>query len=117
MATPEGKLTKRVVDYLDTLQNVWYLKIHGGPIQRQGVPDLMVVIRGVPWFPELKVDGNDPSALQVHTMKKIEAAGGMCHVVRSLDSVKSIVKWIAAETRGRSDREIDDSKRRIEALI
>ena len=47
MAQPETRLVQRIVRALsDKWPMIWYLKVHGGPMQRSGVPDLLVCIEG-----------------------------------------------------------------------
>lgn len=98
--TPEAKLTKQITEYLDWLRSfgeqIWWMKIHGGPMQRAGVPDTLVVIHGVPLFLEIKVGDSEPSKLQLEIMRRIEAAGGTCRVVYTLDDAKDAVNSIMA---------------------
>jgi hypothetical protein len=91
----EAHLTRDVIAYLKALRQsgrrVWWVKLHGGPMQRSGVPDLLVVIDGRVVFVELKAPGNEPSRLQEHTIAQIEAAGGTAEWVDNLDDFKTLI--------------------------
>ena len=65
-------------------QGWWIMKIHGGPHQLSGVPDLLCLKDGRAMFLEVKRPGEVPTAIQRHRMNEIETkAGAPCHVVRS----------------------------------
>jgi len=98
----EAQLTHRVIEYLRKLKRdgepVWWLKIHGGPLQHAGVPDLLIVYHGVVLFVELKAPGKKPTRLQLETMRRISVAGGWTKVIdteenliRLLDLIKDRV--------------------------
>jgi hypothetical protein len=93
MPTPEDKLKESVIRWLKTLKRrgepIWWLKIHGGPMQRAGVPDLMVIYHGRVLFFELKTPGNPPTPLQSETIHRILHAGGFATVVTSVEEVKA----------------------------
>ena len=69
----------------------WYaVKVHGGPMQKAGLPDLLMLKRGRAVFLEVKQPGlgkkSDPTPLQVRRMAELPARGGCdCFVVRSVD--------------------------------
>lgn len=90
MPQPEKKIVDAIVRYLKELQRspracVWFLKIHGSPMQRAGVPDLLVVIDGHAVFLEVKTETGKVTKLQEHTMKKLREARATAVVVRSVD--------------------------------
>lgn len=87
MSTPEQRLYQRVDRELRKLKaaghEVWWMKMHGSPQQKRGVPDLCIVWYGRSvWF-ELKARGGVPTPLQVHRLEEIRAAGGMGMVIWS----------------------------------
>lgn len=65
-------------------QGWWTMKVHGGPYQPAGIPDLMLVKDGrVIWF-EVKQPGKKPTPIQVRRMAEIEEqSGARCYVVTS----------------------------------
>jgi hypothetical protein len=79
----EAALTKQVVRELKR-RKLWHCKLHGGPMQRAGLPDFLVVIDGRAIFLELKGDGGQVTPLQSVTMQRLETAGAKTAVVRSL---------------------------------
>jgi hypothetical protein len=91
----EAHLTRDVIAYLKALRQsgrkVWWVKLHGGAMQRSGVPDLLIVIDGRVVFVELKATGEEPSRLQEHILAQIEAAGGTAEWVDNLDDFKMLV--------------------------
>lgn len=64
---------------------VW--RNHGGPMARAGLPDLMALRRGVFLGCEVKRPGQHTTALQRHTLDRIEASGGLACVVTSADEL------------------------------
>lgn len=62
----------------------WVMKIHGGPHQLAGVPDLLCLRDGRAVFLEVKQPGSKPTPIQTARMKEIESQGGApCRVVTS----------------------------------
>ena len=62
----------------------WVMKIHGGPHQLAGVPDLLCLRHGKAVFLEVKQPGKRPTQIQAARMNEIETQGGAsCHVVTS----------------------------------
>jgi len=89
--TPEGKVTKQITDYLKSLirngEAVWWLKLHGGPMQKAGVPDLLVINEGHHFLFEIKKPGGKATQLQQIQINRINDAGGFAFVVHSVDEV------------------------------
>ena len=70
----------------------WTMKIHGGPYQLAGVPDLLCLKSGTAVFLEVKQPGKKPTPIQVRRMEEIEAQGGAaCHVVTSAEQAQVIL--------------------------
>jgi predicted type IV restriction endonuclease len=90
--TPEGKITKQIIDYLKMLRalrkDIWWIKLHGGPMQEAGVPDLLVILDGAHFFFEIKKPGAKATPLQQIQMDRINLAGGKALVVHSAGEVK-----------------------------
>lgn len=91
----EKTITASIVHYLLKLcaagEPVWFFKVHGGPMQRAGVPDLYVLYRGVGYWLEIKTEIGVVSPLQERTMGLIRKAGGQAHVVRSVEDVEAVL--------------------------
>ena len=70
----------------------WVMKIAGGPFQRAGVPDLLLIKSGKAVFLEVKQPGKKPTPLQVQVMREIEGVGGaVTAVVTSVKEAESIL--------------------------
>ena len=67
-------------------ERLWFLKIHGGPFQRSGVPDLLIVRNGEALWVEVKGD-SDVTRLQAHTLGQLRRVGCRVLVARSVDDV------------------------------
>lgn len=60
----------------------WCMKIHGGPHQLPGVPDLLCIKRGRAVWLEVKQPGKKATPLQRRRMEEITNRGGSpCYVV------------------------------------
>jgi hypothetical protein len=91
----------------------WVMKIHGGPYQLAGVPDLLCLKEGRAVFLEVKQPGNKPTAIQCHRMNEIETEGGaVCHVVTSKEEASACLRTDAKDSRGVDDDSVVDRRRR-----
>ena len=69
------------------------MKIHGGPYQLAGVPDLLCLRHGRALFLEVKQPGKQPTEIQRRRMNEIETVGGaMCHVVNSKEQADAYLR-------------------------
>jgi|TARA_R110000744_G_scaffold92006_11_gene178376 hypothetical protein len=91
MAT-EKTITKNIQAWLKSQPNVWHFKVHGGPFQTAGIPDLIVCANSRLVGIEVKQPGKKPTPLQSSTIRQIHASGGIAAVVTSLDEVKTIIE-------------------------
>lgn len=80
----ETHLVRQIAGALKA-RGAWVVKLHGGPMQQAGLPDLLVVHPSGTWLMEVKLPGGNPTRLQRHVMDKIAAAGGRVVVVRSVE--------------------------------
>lgn len=77
----ESALTREVVKQLNLLPLCFATKVHGGPHQRKGLPDITGCFEGAFFGIEMKLPGNKPTPIQQAVLDKIEAAGGLVGVV------------------------------------
>lgn len=84
----DGPLEKTVVTSIRkalTERGWWVMKIHGGPYQRPGIPDLLCCKNGRAVWLEVKTKTGRVSPAQEEVMREITAIGGCrCAVVRSV---------------------------------
>ena len=92
--TPEGKVKKKVKDFLDRL-GVYHFSPPGMGLGRAGIPDIIACHRGRFIAIECKAGDNQPTALQSRELEAITNAGGLAFVVResNLDRLKDLV-WM-----------------------
>lgn len=90
---PETRLQRRIREALTKrFPNLFMFKVHGGPYQRAGVPDLIGCLEGKFIGLEVKVGKNDATALQAQTIEKIRQSGGTAGVVRSVEEAVELVE-------------------------
>jgi len=78
--TPEGKVKKKVKDYLNK-RDIYYTMPFTAGYGASGVPDILVCHQGKFIAIECKANGNKPTALQSQHMKRINEGGGIAVVV------------------------------------
>lgn len=89
----EADIVKVIMRFLKTLPNCFAWKEHGGMYGTAGIPDIIACIDGKFYGFEVKTDNGKPTKLQESTIRKINKAGGIAVVVRSVDDVKSILGY------------------------
>lgn len=73
----EKNFENRVKEWLEK-SGAWYLKYWGGAAYtKSGIPDLLVCFNGKFVGIELKADRGKPTLLQIVTLRKIRASGGI----------------------------------------
>jgi len=94
--TPEGKI-KRMLDAELKRLGVWYFCPQAGPYGSRGIPDRVVVVRGLFVGIECKAaPERKPTALQIKCMNDIIKAGGMYHLVFDRMSIDIAIGCIEA---------------------
>ena len=88
----EKNLISSIQSYLKTLPDCFCWKEHGGMYGHAGLPDIMCCIAGRFVAFEVKTETGRLTGLQDKTLCRIRDAGGVAHVVRSLDEVKTILR-------------------------
>jgi len=88
----EKQVENQIKKWLEQ-HNYWYFKVHGGPFQKVGVPDIIACISGRFVAIEVKrPSGGVISKLQQIQMERIKVNGGVVGVARSLDEFLKILK-------------------------
>ena len=87
----ENEITNKIRDYLKTLPECFSWKEHGGLYGTTGIPDIIVCYRGRFVAFEVKGEKGKVTVLQMVTIRKIQAAGGIAAVVRSVDDVRAVL--------------------------
>jgi hypothetical protein len=92
----------------------WVMKIHGGPYQLAGVPDLLCLKDGRAVFLEVKQPGKKATEIQTRRMAEIETQGGAaCHVVTSKEEADACLRTDAdRRCRPVADSTVDRRRRR-----
>ena len=89
--TPEGKVKKKIKDYLKEKKAWYYMPVSNG-MGRVGCPDILVCYGGVFYAFEVKAPGkrNNTTANQDREIAAIKGAGGYAYVVDDVAQVKEI---------------------------
>lgn len=98
-ATPEGKVKKKLIDFLKSLGGdcFYYMPVQNG-MGQSGIPDIMAIIKGVPFAFECKATPKQhPTVLQAYALDRIHKARGVAWVVdcENVELVKNSVELIA----------------------
>lgn len=93
--TPEGKVKEKVKALLDAAGHevMWYFMPAARVFGKAGVPDFIGVYMGRMFGIETKAGKNQPTALQVFQMGRIESAGGKTFVINE-DNLYEIDQWM-----------------------
>lgn len=87
----ESALVKKLMTRLKSA-GWWCVKIHGGPYQRAGLPDIWAVKAGRLLCIEAKRPGERATKLQEHTLAELSAAGARCAVISSIEELESLLR-------------------------
>ncbi len=106
MRQPEARLQRRIREALEKQVGGWWFKVHGGPFQQAGIPDLVGCVDGYFFAFEVKTDKGKPSPIQLHTIARIRTRGGACaHVVttpqEAIDFVCQHLEQARSVSKGR----------------
>lgn len=100
-ATPEGKVKKKLIDFLKSLGGdcFYYMPVQNG-MGQTGIPDVMAIIKGVPFAFECKATPKQhPTVLQAYALDCIQKARGYAWVVdnESVEfATQAISEWCEA---------------------
>lgn len=93
---PEAKLTKKIRQDLQSNFGGWWVKLHGGPFQAAGLPDLIGLCKSKFFGIEVKLPGkeNTVTRIQAYVLRKINENGGTGIVVTSVLQAKESVRRV-----------------------
>jgi Holliday junction resolvase len=82
----EKQITEKIIDRLKS-EGFWVFKVHGGGLQKAGIPDVLACRAGRLYAFEVKRPGFSASRLQLKRIRELEAAGAVVAVVSSVEDV------------------------------
>lgn len=90
--TPEGKVKKKIKDYLKAVEAWYYMPVSNG-MGRSGCPDILVCYKGKFYAFEAKAPGKlaNTTPNQDREIAAINNAGGKAYVVDDVEQVKEII--------------------------
>ena len=91
----EASIVRSITSMLKK-RGAWFLKVHGGPFQRPGVPDILVCLNGFFYAFEVKRPGEKATPTQEREIEAIRKAGGLAVVVTSVEEAMTILDEGAA---------------------
>lgn len=97
---PEARISRAILQALKR-EGIFAFKVHGGPTQMAGVPDILACVEGVFVGFETKVPGErrNTSARQEYVHERIIMAGGVAVVVCSVPEALEHVARIRANVK------------------
>ena len=88
----EKQIIKNITRWLNQ-RSVWWMKTHGSPYTRAGIPDLLLLYQGKAMFLEVKQPGKKPTAIQRAAMIRITSVGKVpCAIVHSVKDVRDVLE-------------------------
>lgn len=93
MIQAEGLIVRKIRTYLERV-GAWSIKVHGGPAQEIGIPDILACYKGRFLAIEVKVPGKRDTVTPRQSLQKerIESAGGLSLIVTSVDEVSDMIQ-------------------------
>lgn len=101
---PETRLVRDILEALRRKGGFWY-KVHGGPFQRVGLPDIIGCYKGRFVAIEVKCPGNKPTLIQQHVIGQIREAGGTVGVAYNVSQALSLLKTQRRKNNGKREEE------------
>lgn len=97
---PESRISRAILDYLKR-QRIFAFKVHGGPNQMAGLPDILACVDGIFVGLEVKVPGkrHNTSLKQKRVHQLIGESGGLAFVVCSVPEVEALIVDIRAQIK------------------
>lgn len=92
MATPEGLVTKQILEWSTTQPGTWLVKIHASGMQGRGIPDILGVANGRMVALEVKRPGGKPTRIQQYRIDKLRQLGAVAGIVTSIADVQKLLQ-------------------------
>jgi hypothetical protein len=88
----------------------WWVKIHGGPFQIRGVPDILGCYKGKFVAFEVKVPGKEDtqSAMQLAIFARIRLAGGVPKLVSSATDATGVLEKLDMLSAHRESEDLNE---------
>ncbi len=85
----EKHIVKKIKTKLEA-EGYWVMKIHGGPYQMAGLPDLLAIREGKSYWVEVKQPGKKATPLQERTLIKLRKYGCRAGVATNVEEAMEI---------------------------
>lgn len=89
---PESRLQRKIRADLEESVGGYWRKIHGGPFQVGGLPDILGCVQGLFFGFEVKRPGEALSELQFYEINEIQRQGGTAARVESSEQAIALVR-------------------------
>ncbi len=98
---PETRLQMRIQKELCRTygRRLWLFKVHGGPFQKAGIPDLVGCVDGLFFALEVKMPGETPKPIQHAMITLIQISGGLAAYVDTVESAVSKIQDLVEAAR------------------
>lgn len=95
---PESKLVNRIKSVLKVKHGCFVIKIHGGPYQQAGIPDLVGSYKGTFFGLEVKMPDklDTVTKLQQTTIQEIRDSGAYAEVISSVEEAEEMISFLDA---------------------
>lgn len=87
-----ASIIRRLKDLKKNGMAIHWLKIHGGPMQRSGEPDLHVTLNGRSLWLEVKRPGEQATELQNYRLSLWRDSGAKTAVISSVEELNEIME-------------------------
>ena len=87
----EADIVRKIIAWLKN-NDFWAVKMHGGPFQIMGLPDVLAIKDGRAFWFEVKTPRGVPTSVQLYVMKQLRKHGCVAEVVRSVSDVVSVME-------------------------
>lgn len=95
---PETRLQRKIKEALKEKYGGFWVKIHGGPFQARGLPDLLGIVNGKIFWLEVKRPGKHGTSLQLKTILQLRENGVVADLVETVEEAINLVGRHAPHT-------------------
>ena len=93
--TKESKLEEEIENFM-CRTGIWQLARYQAQSNQNGLPDRLYLYKGYLLGLELKTDEGKPTKLQIRKIDEINKNGGIALIIKSVDEVEQLIKYIDA---------------------